>query len=97
MNPGTFQEFEADARAQGFDDVVERRWAPATVLELHTHPFALKALVVQGEMWLTVGDDVRHLRAGDVFALDLEVPHAERYGPEGATYWVARRAATKPD
>lgn len=96
MNPGSFQEFEVDARAQGFDEVVERRWAPATVLEMHTHPFALKALVVEGEMWLTVGDEVRHLRAGDAFALDPEVPHAERYGPEGATYWVARRAAAKP-
>ncbi len=97
MNPCTFEEFEADARAQGFDEVVERRWAPGTVVESHTHPFALRALVVQGEMWLTVGGRVRHLRSGDAFTLDREVPHAERYGAEGATYWVARRAATKPD
>jgi hypothetical protein len=87
----TFQAFEADARAQGFDEVLERRWAPATVLDLHKHPFALRALVVQGEMWLTVGDDIRHLRPGDEFALGREVPHAERYGAEGAVYWVARR------
>jgi hypothetical protein len=91
VNQLTFQAFEADARAQGFDDVLERRWAPATVLDLHTHPFALRALVVHGEMWLTVGNDVRHLRPGDEFALDCEVPHAERYGVNGATYWVARR------
>ena len=91
MNHLTFQAFEADARAQGFDEVLERQWAAATVLETHTHPFALRALVVQGEMWLTVGDDVRHLRPGDEFALDREVPHSERYGAEGATYWVARR------
>jgi hypothetical protein len=91
VNQLTFQAFEADARAQGFDEVLERRWAPATVVDLHTHPFALRALVVQGEMWLTVGDHVRHLRSGDEFALDCEVPHAERYGADGATYWVARR------
>ena len=91
MTLPTFQAFEAAARAQGYDEVLERKWAPATVLESHTHPFALRALVVAGEMWLTVGDDVRHLRPGEEFALERDVPHAERYGAEGATYWVARR------
>ena len=61
------------------------------VIESHTHPFAVKALVVQGEMWLTVGDDARHLRPGDTFALERDERHAERYGNDGATYWVARR------
>lgn len=91
MNQLSFQAFEAAARAQGFDEVVEPRWPPAKVLESHTHPFALRALVTQGEMWLAVGDDVRHLRPGDEFALEREMPHLERYGAEGATYWVARR------
>jgi len=91
MTQPTFEAFEAEARAQGFDEVLERAWAPSTVLESHTHPFALRARVVAGEMWLTVGDDVRHLRPGDEFALDRDVPHAERYGEDGATYWVARR------
>lgn len=95
MNQLAFQAFEADARAQGFDEVLERRWPPATNLESHTHPFALRALVVQGEMWLTVGDCVRHLRPGDEFALDRDMPHMERYGAEGATYWVARRPASR--
>jgi quercetin dioxygenase-like cupin family protein len=89
----TFEAFAAAARAKGFDEVIERTWPPSTVLDSHTHPFALEAVVVQGEMWLTVGDDVRHLLAGDSFELDREVPHAERYGAQGATYWVARRRA----
>lgn len=33
-------------------------------------------------MWLTVGDDVRHLRPGDEFDLDRELSHSECYGPE---------------
>jgi hypothetical protein len=28
---------------------------------------------------------------GDQFTLDHDVPHAERYGADGASYWVARR------
>ena len=35
----TFQAFEAQARALGFTDVLERRWAPLTVLGTHDHPF----------------------------------------------------------
>lgn len=84
-------EFEAQARAEGFEQVLERRWPPAAVLDTHRHDFGVKALVVQGEMWLTVGDDMRHLLPGDRFELERDVPHAERYGDGGATYWVARR------
>jgi quercetin dioxygenase-like cupin family protein len=92
MPENTFAEFEAAALARGFDAVLVREWAPGTVVESHTHAFGADALVVQGEMWLTVGGATRHLKTGDRFTLDREVPHAERYGSEGATYWVARRS-----
>lgn len=91
MTPTSFEQFQADALADGFDEALERRWEPLAVLATHTHPFAAKATVVQGEMWLTVGDVTRHLRPGDGFELAQGEPHAERYGAEGATYWVARR------
>ena len=38
-----FQEFEAEHRSKGFDEVVERRWPPLTVLAAHVHGFAAKA------------------------------------------------------
>jgi quercetin dioxygenase-like cupin family protein len=90
----TFAEFERAALAEGYDSVLERRWEPGTVLDTHTHGFDVKARVVQGELWLSCeGESPRHLKAGDAFVLAREVPHAERYGDEGATYWVARRHA----
>ena len=91
MTATTFAEFEAAAKARGFDEVLVRRWDPDVVLDTHRHAFAVEALVVEGEMWLTVGADTRHLQPGDRFALDRDVAHAERYGAGGATYWVARR------
>ena len=91
MTQPDFAAFQSQHLAQGFDEVLERQWKPDTVIDTHTHAFAVKALVVQGELWLTVGADTKHLRAGDPFELPREVPHAERYGPEGATFWVARR------
>ena len=87
----TFHHFERQALAEGFDEVVERDWPAGTVLDTHTHAFAVKAVVVRGEMWLTVDGSTQHLMPGDTFALGREVPHAERYGDDGATYWVARR------
>jgi quercetin dioxygenase-like cupin family protein len=61
------------------------------VLETHEHAFAVKALVVAGEMWLSAGGTTRHLVPGDAFELAAGAPHAERYGAAGATYWAARR------
>ncbi|MGC4367685.1 cupin domain-containing protein [Hydrogenophaga sp. R2] len=87
----TFDTFRAQALARGFDEVLERQWAPHTVLDEHTHPFAADAVVAAGEMWLTVDGQTRHLRPGDTFALERDMPHSERYGAQGATYWVARR------
>ena len=93
MNTPTFADFKTDALARGFDEVLERQWGANVVIDTHTHAFAVDARVVQGEMWLTVGDEAKYLQAGDTFTLGREVPHAERYGAEGATYWAARRNA----
>ena len=76
MNAPDFEAFKAAALADGFDDVLVREWAPAQV--------------VRGEVWLTVADTTRHLQAGDAFTLEKSVPHTERYGAQGATFWVAR-------
>jgi quercetin dioxygenase-like cupin family protein len=87
----TFSEYEAAARSEGYDEVVERSWESSAVAPVHEHPFSVKALVVAGEMWLTEGELTRHLRPGDGFELAARAPHAERYGAAGATYWAARR------
>ena len=91
MKTADFSTFEADALARGFDEVAERVWAANSEAPTHTHPFSVDALVVQGEMWLTAHGATRHVVAGDGFQLGHGVEHAERYGPEGATYWAARR------
>lgn len=86
-----FKTFESQALSEGYDEVLERTWPPDAIVESHTHPFAVKARVVRGEMWLTVGPDTRYLQVGDEFTLACDEPHAERYGSAGASYWVARR------
>lgn len=91
--PASLEVFRAAALAAGFDEVLQRPWAPLAVLGTHTHDFDVDAVVVQGEMWLGCLGCVEHLRPGDRFTLARKVPHDERYGAEGATVWVARRNA----
>jgi hypothetical protein len=95
MNGTDFKAFERDALASGYDEALERRWEPNTQLDTHSHPFDAEAVVVQGEMWLTCRGTMRHLCRGDTFKIERGEAHEERYGCEGATYWVARRNAVQ--
>ena len=85
-------QFESRAKTLGFNEVLERKWEPGQVVGTHSHPFDASAQVVQGEMWLQVGDETRHIPTGGTFELARNTPHSERYGSEGAVYWVARRS-----
>ena len=89
----SFSEFESSAKAQGYDQVLERKWEPGQVVPTHSHPFDARAVVVQGEMWLMVGDATQHIQPGGTFQLERNTPHSERYGSEGAIFWVARKSS----
>lgn len=86
--------FDTRARADGFDEVLDRDWGADEHVPEHTHPFDARGLVTRGEMWLEAGGATRHLKPGDGFELAALTPHAERYGHHGATYRVARRNTT---
>jgi quercetin dioxygenase-like cupin family protein len=87
------ESFRARRLESGANEVVERRYGPGQIIDTHAHPFDADALVTEGEMWLTVGTETRHLHPGETFFIPHGTPHSERYGPNGATYWVARRNA----
>ena len=92
--PASFEDFRAEALAAGCDEALMRDWEPGTVVGTHTHPFDAEAIVVEGELWLTESGRTWHLVRGGTFRLPAGTPHEERYGPQGATYWVGRRAAS---
>ena len=90
MTTMNLETFTKQSLEEGFDEVLVREWTPDLVLDTHTHPFDVSAYVVKGEYWLTLDTQIKHLKAGDSFRLARDIPHAERYGKEGATVWVAR-------
>jgi hypothetical protein len=90
MNALTLEAFTARSMDEGFDEIIVREWEADLKIDTHTHPFDVSAYVVRGEYWLTLGEQTQHLKAGDTFRLARDVPHAELYGSQGATVWVAR-------
>lgn len=91
MTPASFESFREQKIREGFDTALVRTWQPNQVNETHTHPFDTTALVVEGEFSLTVNGQTHLYRAGDSFNLERNVAHSERYGPQGAVFWAARK------
>lgn len=58
----------------------------------HSHPFEVKALVMDGQIDLIVDGLKRVYLPGDVFHLDFEQVHAERYGNQGVSYLASRKS-----
>ena len=49
----TFETFRDNMLAAGYEEVLERRWAPHAAAPTHPHPFEGNALGVHGEMRLS--------------------------------------------
>ena len=88
----TPQEFEASVLAEGYSPTVHLDRGADFSMGDHQHPFDAYALMTAGEFVITVGDDSRIYKVGDVFQLPAGTVHQERAGPLGASYVVGRRA-----
>jgi quercetin dioxygenase-like cupin family protein len=65
------------------------RYEPGTRLERHSHPEAEQLMVIlEGEVTMTVGDETRTLRAGDVVVVNRDVEH-ELYSEAGVEFFEA--------
>jgi mannose-6-phosphate isomerase-like protein (cupin superfamily) len=96
MMDNNFEAFKARKSQEGYDQVLERVWEPNFFNEPHDHPFDTDAIVAQGEYWLTVDGKTTHFKTGDSFQVARGVVHSERYGPEGAVFWAARKNSSAP-
>ncbi len=83
--------FENMLAGEGFLTLVMVEREANGALGDHAHPFEAKALILQGELLIQVGDLPQRYQTGDVFHLMANVTHSEQYGPQGATYLVCRK------
>lgn len=84
-------DFEAGLTRDGYGAAVAGDYPAGRRNELHNHPFAVRGLVVAGEMRITIGEDTRDYRAGDVFAVAPGELHCEIVGAEGCSYLYGTR------
>jgi quercetin dioxygenase-like cupin family protein len=86
------EDFEAALRKDGFTELLMRQQPPGYFMGDHQHGFDARALIIQGDITLTVAGLASAYPTGTVFELACGTPHKERAGPEGVTYLVGRRS-----
>ena len=87
-------EFEAALCSDGFGEIGTRDLPGGTCKAEHEHPFDVRALVLSGEITLTVEGIERAYREGSVFVMPAGRAHQESVGPAGVRYIFDRRHAT---
>jgi quercetin dioxygenase-like cupin family protein len=85
-------DFKIQLEAELFNEIVEVVKPANEFVGIHTHPFEAKALIVQGELSISVNNVSRLYKLGDVFQLAPNTPHTEQYGPTGVSYLVGRKS-----
>lgn len=84
-----------------FLDILQKEEFPAPTvvtrehpffLDLHSHPYEAKALVLDGQIDINVGGIKTIYLAGDVFYLLANQVHTENCGSKGVKYLVSRKA-----
>jgi unsaturated pyranuronate lyase len=105
---GSFDELQADAVYDGITrrsfssdraTVTNYTFAPGATFPLHRHPQEQITLIQSGEVEMTIGDCVEHLRAGDWTVVEPDVEHGITAGSDGAevvAIVVPRRKSADP-
>jgi quercetin dioxygenase-like cupin family protein len=77
-------EFEAQLKADGFQEIEKQTLAPRPGRGRHRHHFAIRGLVLSGTFFVTQTADPVTYGPGQVFAVDDGELHDESVGPDGA-------------
>ncbi len=83
-------QFEAELKRDGYE-VMTNTTTAAKVNPEHSHPFDVRAMVVQGALTLTRDGKARTYRSGESFAMPRGCLHYESYGDEGAVVLFGRK------
>lgn len=86
------EEFEAALAEQGYRDIETKSLLATYRAKEHSHSFDVRALVLAGEITLTVDGSARSYGAGDVLTMEAGCRHAEAVGRDGVRYLVGRRS-----
>ena len=87
-------EFEADARRQGYE-VRDAGIEPNVHRESHAHGFDARLFILAGHLTLVRGADRDTFGPGDICDVPAGTPHEEHTEADGVRYVAARRSASQ--
>lgn len=77
---------------EGFPEPVLVEREVGGFLDLHSHPYEVRALVLEGQIDIIIGGLKSIFLAGDVFHLLPNQIHTENYGAKGVKYLASRKS-----
>lgn len=92
MSTMSQQAFEAAVKAENYDEIVNISKAVGYQMGEHMYAFDAFALILSGDITLTVEGVSATYKAGDTFRLAANTLHQESTIPHGVNYLVGRRA-----
>ena len=94
VGPAETRDFELGMVRDGFQELQIKSYKPMPVNAPHSHPFDVRAIVLDGEAVITCDGVPGSYRKGDTFEMNAGVSHTEAYGPEGYRWLVGKRYST---
>ena len=85
------QDFEAALQAENYPEIVNISKDVGYQMGEHSHALDAYALILQGDITLTVDGVVNTYKAGETFRLAANTLHEESAVPHGVNYLVGRR------
>ena len=87
----TSETFREELVRDGYLDIETKVIGPNVSVPMHSHPYDVRALVLEGEAVIDCGAGPRTFRPGDIVEVAGGVEHTEKYGPQGYAFLVGRR------
>lgn len=87
------QDFAAQLKADGFDEIESQTLAPRPGKGRHRHLFEIRGLVLSGTFVVQREGEPVTFSSGQVFAVEHGGLHDEWVGPDGAQVMVGRKFA----
>lgn len=83
--------FETELKRDGYDEILTGTTQGPKHNAEHSHPYDVKAMVIEGAITLAWEGRTQTFRPGDVFTMARGCPHTETFQAEGAVTLVGRK------
>ena len=85
------QVFETELKRDGYDEILTGTTQGPKHNAEHSHPYDVKAMVVDGAITLAWEGKTQTFRPGEIFTMARGCLHTETFGAEGAVTLVGRK------